>query len=115
MQHKTTLVSKWSDAILWKFRWKSPSDLFQFLNTVDDAVIATYNLGTRGELIRRLERAIVQVETMGDQNKETRAMTAPGALFESWSFDQLEIRANYMEKRKRLNTLLQAIGKNPTG
>jgi len=114
MLNHTTYPAKWSAAILWKFRWKNPDELFQFLEKADNSVIARFNLGTKRELIGRLERAIAHVEAGGDQNKETRAMTAPGALFESLSFEYLQIRANYMKKRMRLKMLLQAIGKKPT-
>lgn len=53
-----------------KFRWITPNELFGFLNKVDDSIIARCDLGTKRELIMRLESAIKQAETLGDQNKE---------------------------------------------
>jgi hypothetical protein len=109
MQVTTSSVSSHSNNILVKGGWKSEKELFDQVDALNPEVFQTRKLDIKPVYIYKLKNLIAQVEVAGDFAQEAKKMVEPGSIFESMSSEYLEIRNEYLMKRKKLRNQLVEI------
>ena len=88
---------------------KNQNELFDQLDNLKQEDYTIRNLGSKSVFISRLKKLIAQVDVMRDIAQEARKMVAPGSIFESLTSDYLQIRNEYLTKRKILRARLSEI------
>jgi hypothetical protein len=109
MQQPKSLSFSRSNEILIKNGWNSQKELFDQLDDLKPEEYTFRKLGAKPVFIYKLKKLIAQVDLMGDIAQETRKMVEPGSIFESMSSNYLEIRNEYLIKRKLLRSKLVEI------
>lgn len=91
--------------ILKKHGFQNYARLAETVDSIPDKIFALQQLNKQ-VFKKRLTRLIDQIELEGFVVRESKAMTAPGALFDRMTGDYLEIRRNYIKLRNRLSDKL---------